>query len=64
MRTSAHIGVLLVLGGCATYTTSMQRVDRALVARDPTAALKALEPMAGGRDQSLYLLNKGMILRM
>jgi uncharacterized protein len=57
-------GLLLALAGCATYTSSMQQVDKALVAGNPAAALKALQPMAGGRDQTLYLLNKAMILRM
>ncbi|HEX5340457.1 MAG TPA: hypothetical protein VFX47_06210 [Gammaproteobacteria bacterium] len=57
-------GVLFALAGCATYTASMQRVDSALLAQNPAAALKALQPMAGGRDQTLYLLNKAMILRM
>lgn len=57
-------GAVLVLGGCASYVGNMQQVDAALLAQDPTAALKALQPMAGGRDQTLYLLNKAMILRM
>lgn len=58
--------VILLLGltGCAAYMASMQQVDRALVEHNPGAALKALQPMQGGRDQALYLLNKAMILRM
>ncbi|MGH8402411.1 MAG: COG3014 family protein, partial [Gammaproteobacteria bacterium] len=55
---------LLLTAGCATYRGSLQQVDLALVQQRPGAALKALEPLAGGRDQALYLLNKGMILRM
>lgn len=61
---AACTAVLLVLSSCASYTSSMQQVDRALLAHNPQAALKALQPMAGGRDQTLYLLNKAMILRM
>ncbi|HET7922597.1 MAG TPA: hypothetical protein VFM15_07570 [Gammaproteobacteria bacterium] len=56
--------VLVVVTGCATYTGSLQRVDQALARHDPAAALKALQPMAGGRDEALYLLDKAMILRM
>ncbi|HEX6551006.1 MAG TPA: hypothetical protein VF117_10070 [Gammaproteobacteria bacterium] len=64
MRSLACGGALLALGGCATYQASMQQVDQSLLAGNPAAALKALKPMAGGRDQVLYLLNKAMILRM
>lgn len=56
--------VLPLLSGCATYRDSMQQVDRALVARRPDLALKALEPLRGGHSEALYLLDKGMILRM
>jgi uncharacterized protein len=63
-RSLVLVGVLLNLISCATYTASMREVDKALIDQDPAAALKALAPMAGGRDQSLYLLNKAMILRM
>lgn len=57
-------GLLLASAGCATYTASMMQVDRELAAGNTAAALQALQPMAGGRDQALYLLNKAMILRM
>ncbi|HET7650845.1 MAG TPA: hypothetical protein VFL15_09130 [Gammaproteobacteria bacterium] len=56
--------LLIALGGCATYQASMQQVDKALVANNPAAALKALQSLKGGRDQALYLLDKAMILRM
>lgn len=55
---------LLVMAGCATYRGNMQSVDQALAAQQPAAALKALTPLSGGRNQVLYLLNKGMILRI
>jgi hypothetical protein len=57
--------VLLLLGGCAlSYTDTMEKVDRDLVAQQPQAALKQLESLSGGKDQALYLLNKAMVLRM
>lgn len=56
--------LLLALSGCASYVASMRQVDAALAASDPAAALEALAPLAGGHDQALYLLDKGMILRM
>lgn len=60
----ACIGLLLLAGGCATYRGSMQDVDMALAANRPDAALKALQPLSGGHSEALYLLNRGMILRM
>jgi uncharacterized protein len=42
----------------------MLSVDQALAAQRPEAALKALAPLSGGRNEVLYLLNKGMILRI
>ncbi|MDE2235636.1 MAG: hypothetical protein KGL13_05305 [Gammaproteobacteria bacterium] len=53
-----------VSAGCASYRGDMLSVDQALAARQPEAALKALAPLSGGRNQLLYLLNKGMILRL
>ena len=55
----------LLLGGCAlTYMDVMQQVDQDLVQQQPEAALKALDKLQGGKDQTLYLLNKAMVLRM
>lgn len=64
IRWAAAACLLLALGGCASYVASMREVDRALAAHDPQAALLALEPMAGGGDQTLYLLDKAMLLRL
>ena len=66
-RCSAHFIIcvnLLALAGCATYRGNMLSVDQALAAQQPAAALKALTSLSGGRNQVLYLLNKGMILRI
>lgn len=55
----------LALAGCAlNYMDVMQQMDRDLAAQQPQAALKALDRLSGGRDQTLYLLNKAMVLRM
>jgi hypothetical protein len=56
---------LLMLGGCAlNYMDVMQQVDRDLASQQPQAALKALDKLSGGKDQTLFLLNKAMVLRM
>lgn len=57
-------GLVMLLGGCASYRGSMLEVDRALAAQQPQKALAALAPLQGGRSEALYLLNKAMILRM
>lgn len=55
---------LLLTAGCATYRGDMRSVDQELAAQRPKAALEALKPLSGGRNQVLYLLNKAMILRI
>lgn len=56
---------MLMLGGCAlSYMDVMQQVDRDLASQQPQAALKALDKLSGGKDQTLFLLNKAMVLRM
>lgn len=51
--------------GCAAnYQDVMHQVSQNLAADQPKAALKSLDKLSGGRDQTLYLLNKAMILRM
>lgn len=59
------LAAVLALGGCAMgYVNVMQRVDQELAAQNTQAALKSLEPLSGGGDQTLYLLNKAMVQRM
>jgi len=59
------LSALILLGGCAaTYMDVMQQVDQDLTRQQPEAALKALDKLSGGKDQTLYLLNKAMVLRM
>lgn len=56
---------VLVLSGCATYSSSFGGVQRNLAAQDFDAALQTLEKQADSKtDRVLYLLNKGMVLRM
>jgi hypothetical protein len=59
------LAAALALGGCAlNYMDVMRQVDQDLASQKPDAALKALDKLAGGGDQALYLLNKAMVLRM
>lgn len=65
LRPGLWLPALLLLGACAmTYMDVMQQVDQDLVQQQPEAALKALNKLQGGKDQTLYLLNKAMVLRM
>ena len=52
--------------GCATYSYKFQPIERALAARQPDLALKALDQAyaPSGADAALYYLNKGMLLRL
>jgi uncharacterized protein len=53
------------LTGCATYSDSFGVIERDLSARQYDAALQDIEKQEGSKtDRVLYLLNKGMILRM
>ena len=57
--------MLLGLGGCATYSGSFRVVERDLAAQKYDAALSDVEKESkSAKDRVLYLLNKGMILRM
>ncbi|MBI3479410.1 MAG: hypothetical protein HY016_03500 [Nitrosomonadales bacterium] len=54
-----------ILSGCATYSDSFGIVERNLSGRQYDAALSEIEKQAGSKtDRVLYLLNKGMVLRM
>ncbi len=61
----AALGGLLTLGGCATYSSSFATVEQQLAAQRYDDALNTIEKSAKDRkDRVLYLLNKGMVLRM
>lgn len=55
----------LVLAGCATYSDSFGVIERNLSTRQYDAALQDIEKQSGSRTgRVLYLLDKGMVLRM
>lgn len=57
----------LLLAGCATHDHSLANVERRLAANKPELALQSLERESQHwrrRDKVLYLLNRGMLLRM
>ncbi len=60
------LGILTgTLTGCATYSASFEVIERDLSTRQYDAALKNIEKQSGSKkDRVLYLLNKGMVLRM
>ncbi|WP_290648513.1 hypothetical protein [Aquisalimonas sp.] len=57
------IGVVLLLGGCAGHQVQ-DRIDDRLRAGDTSGALEVVERLDSRRNQALYLLNRGMLLRM
>ncbi|MBI5430002.1 MAG: hypothetical protein HY938_06030 [Nitrosomonadales bacterium] len=55
----------LALAGCASYSDSFGVVERNLSSRQYDAALQDIEKEADSKTgRALYLLNKGMVLRM
>jgi len=60
-----HLIGVLVLSGCATYSDSFGVVERNLATGNYEAALSVVEKQSDSRTgHVLFLLNKGMILRM
>lgn len=61
----AALSLALALSGCATYSDSFSSVQHDLADRQYDGALKDIEKQSGSKtDSALYLLNKGMVLRM
>jgi hypothetical protein len=55
----------LALAGCATYSDTFGIIERSLSSRKYDAALQAIEKQSGSKTgRVLYLLDKGMVLRM
>jgi hypothetical protein len=55
----------IVLTGCATYSDSFGVIERNLSKQEYDAALNDIEKQSGSKSgRVLYLLNKGMVLRM
>lgn len=64
-RMLAVVTVLSGLGGCATYSSSFGVIEKNLVGKQYDAALQNIEKQADSKNERvLYLLNKGMVLRM
>ena len=61
----AILALVSGLGGCATYSGSFGIIERNLAAQQYDAALLNIEKESESKkDHVLYLLNKGMVLRM
>ena len=61
----AILALMSGLGGCATYSGSFGIIERNLAAQQYDAALLNIEKESESKkDHVLYLLNKGMVLRM
>ncbi|HEX6930167.1 MAG TPA: hypothetical protein VF267_13000 [Gammaproteobacteria bacterium] len=61
----AAVAACLLLAGCVGYGHALRNVDLALRQGRPADALATLEQLDGGsRNQVLYYINKGMLLRM
>ncbi|MEX0730041.1 MAG: tetratricopeptide repeat protein [Aquisalimonadaceae bacterium] len=64
-RACGVVLLALAVSGCASRGALFDRVDAELQQGRTEQALTALEPLAAsGRNQALYLLNRGMLLRM
>jgi hypothetical protein len=56
---------LAALAACATFSDTIQSTERSLALQQPKVALTEYEKRpASGTDKVLYLMNKGMLLRM
>lgn len=56
---------LSMLYGCATYSSTIQPIERNLAAQQPQLALTEFEKLeTPERGRVLYLMNKGLLLRM
>ncbi len=61
----AVVSCVLLLNGCATYSSSFKTIEQDLTGRRYDDALKTIETQSKDkRARVLYLLNKGMVLRM
>jgi len=59
------VTLVIALSGCATYSDSFSIIQRDLAQRQYDAALLHLEKQSSSKNNRvLYLLNKGMVLRM
>ncbi len=67
-RTVAGLTILaaiVILPGCATYSSSFAKVENSAANRDLDGAVKSLDELKlTGSDEALHHLNKGSLLRM
>jgi hypothetical protein len=65
LRLALAAASLVALCACATYSETIRSTERSLAQQRPDVALAELEKLGGsGRDRVLFLMNKGMLLRM
>ncbi|MBI5890096.1 MAG: hypothetical protein HZB47_05395 [Nitrosomonadales bacterium] len=61
----AALACVLVLSGCATYSSSFAKIEQQLAGQQYDDALKTIEEKSKSKtERVLYLLDKGMVLRM
>ncbi len=61
----ATLVFVLALNGCATYSSSFGKIEQQLAGQQYDDALKTIEEGSKSKtERVLYLLNKGMVLRM
>jgi hypothetical protein len=59
------VACLAALAACATFSDTIQSTESSLAQQQPKAALAAYEKVkAPAHDRVLYLMNRGMLLRM
>lgn len=59
------LAAIVVLPGCATYSSSFAKVENSAANRDLDGAVKSLDELKlTGADEALHHLNKGSLLRM
>jgi hypothetical protein len=58
------LSLAALLGGCATYSDWVGRMEADISHGKPDMALQVLEKHASSKDEVLYLLNKAMLQRM
>lgn len=59
------LAAIIILPGCATYSSGFAKVESSTASRDLDGAVKSLDELKlTGADEALHHLNKGALLRM
>ncbi|HQS58527.1 MAG: hypothetical protein B7Y56_11900 [Gallionellales bacterium 35-53-114] len=62
---AAALALVIILPGCATYSSGFAKVEQAAAVRDLDGAVKTLDELKlTGADEALHHLNKGTLLRL